>query len=135
MILRQFIVYIAVGLVSAAIDVGLMQALIFFEINYLIAATFGFFIGFLANFFMHSRITFKENYSHSMFARYIAVVLANYALTLTTIQAFHHWFTMPVLGKIISLPLVAINGFFFSKYWIYKNKDKNNKFYEHTSPR
>ena len=57
MIARQFIVYIVVGIVSALIDVGLMQLLLFFGIHYLVAATFGFAVGLLVNFFF----TFANN--------------------------------------------------------------------------
>jgi len=27
---------------------------------------------------------------------------------------------MALVGKIISLPIVAVNGFFLSKYWVFK---------------
>lgn len=59
-----------------------------------------------------------------MFARYMAVVLVNYALILIVVQIFNELLSMPVLGKVVSLPLVAINGFFLSKYWIYKSDRK-----------
>ena len=124
MIARQFSVYIAVGLVSAVTDVGLMQFLISFDAHYLIAATFGFVVGLAVNFLLHSRITFKEVYSFRMFARYMAVVLVNYVLILIVVQIFHESLSMPVLGKVVSLPLVAINGFFLSKHWIYKSDRK-----------
>lgn len=120
MIVRQLSVYIMVGIISALIDVGLMQIMLFFGIHYLVAATFGFIVGLLVNFFLHSRITFKGDYAHSMFARYMVVVFFNYALTLSVVQVFNSLLDMPILGKILSLPLVAINGFFLSKYWIYK---------------
>tara|TARA_R110000851_G_scaffold333320_1_gene512106 strand:+ start:4490 stop:4858 length:369 start_codon:yes stop_codon:yes gene_type:complete len=120
MIASQFSIYILVGIVSALIDVGLMQLLISFGLHHLIAASCGFFVGLIVNFLLHSRITFKEDYSHSMLARYITVVLANYVLVLIVIQIFNSWLSMPIVGKLFSLPLVALNGFFLSKYWIYK---------------
>jgi hypothetical protein len=57
-----------------------------------------------------------------VFARYMAVVLANYAPTLFIVKIFHDFLSMPVCGKIASLPLVAIIGFLLSKYWIYKRQ-------------
>ncbi|WP_386077635.1 GtrA family protein [Vreelandella sp. F11] len=124
MIARQFSVYIIVGIVSAVTDIGLMQLLITFNIHYLVSATFGFFAGLVVNFTLHSRITFKEDYSHVMLARYIAVVLANYVLVLIIVQIFNSWLSMPILGKVVSLPLVALNGFFLSKYWIYRSDER-----------
>lgn len=126
MITRQFSVYIAVGLVSALIDVGLMQLLISFEFHHLASATFGFIFGLIVNFLLHSRITFKEPYSLRIFTRYMAIVLINYVLVLAIVQLFNELLLLPVLGKIVSLPFVAINGFILSKYWVYKSNRKTN---------
>jgi hypothetical protein len=46
--------------------------------------------------------------------------LANYAITLIAVEVFHVWLNMPLLGKVLSLPLIAVNGFLLSKYWIYR---------------
>jgi putative flippase GtrA len=120
MIGRQFSLYITVGVISAATDVGLMQCLILLGANHLIAASVGFFAGLLLNFFLHSKITFQKQCSTVTFTRYMAVVFFNLALTLIVVQLFHDWFSMPVLGKLVALPLIAINGFLLSKYWIYR---------------
>lgn len=118
--LRQFIIYILVGVSSAVIDVGLMKLLTVSGLHYLLAANVGFVAGLSANFLMHSHLTFKASYSHGALARYLAIVLVNYLLTMLCIHIFHNWLGMPVLGKIISLPIISINGFLLSKYWIYK---------------
>lgn len=120
MVAQQFFTYIMIGIISAAIDIGLMQFLIFFGIHYLASTTFGFAVGLFVNFLLHVRITFGARYSHGAFTRYIVVVLANYVLTLLAVEVFHDWLNMPLLGKVLSLPLVAVNGFLLSKYWIYK---------------
>ncbi|WP_409450700.1 GtrA family protein [Comamonas sp.] len=117
---RQFLIYASVGVASATIDIGLMKFLIANDINYLFAATLGFTAGLTFNFCLHTWVTFRSRYSHSALIKYLLVVLVNYALTLTSISSFHHLFGMPVLGKIISLPLVAINGFLLIKYWVHK---------------
>lgn len=118
--LHQFIVYILVGISSAVIDVGLMKLLNMSGVHYLLAANVGFVAGLSANFLLHSRLTFKTSYSHSALTRYISVVLVNYLLTMLCVTIFHNWLGMPVLGKVISLPIISINGFLLSKYWIYK---------------
>lgn len=120
MITRQLTIYIVVGIVSAATDIGIMKFFLFIDFHYFIAATLGFIIGLFVNFSLHSKITFKKKYSHSMLARYMSVVFLNYMITLAVIHAFHNWLSMPVLGKIASLPIITINGFLLSKYWIYK---------------
>lgn len=119
--MRQFMTYLAVGVASAAIDIGLMQLLILLEIHYVIATTAGFAAGLAFNFLLHTNITFKSNYSHGALLRYLTVVVANYCITLLAVTFFESWLQMAVLGKIVSLPLVAINGYFLSKKWIYKS--------------
>lgn len=117
---RQFVVYVAVGIICAVLDIGLMRFLISLGINYLVAATFGFFSGLILNFFLHTWITFSALYSHLALVRYMVVVLANYFLTLLSISLFEVLFGMPIMGKVLSLPLVAISGFLLIKHWVHK---------------
>src|SRR5690606_31051165 len=94
---KRFIVYLAVGVVCAAVDIGLMKLLMFNGVNYLIAATVGFVAGLILNFFLHTWVTFNAQYSHSAFGRYLVVVFANYILTLISIAVFQYLVDMPVL--------------------------------------
>ncbi len=119
MVTRQFSTYILVGIVCAVIDVGLMQLLIFLGMHYMAATTIGFVTGLLINFLLHTQITFNTRYSHHALLCYLVVVGANYLLTLLVVELFHHWLEMAILGKLISLPLIAINGFLLGKNWIY----------------
>jgi len=118
--MNQFVLYLLVGGTSAVIDVGLMKVLGLLGVHYMLAANAGFVAGLGANFMLHSRLTFRTSYSHGTFARYLGAVFANYLLTMLCVSAFHYWLDMPVLGKMLSLPVVAINGFYLSKHWIYK---------------
>lgn len=120
MISRQFIVFVGVGLACAAIDIGLMQTLTWAGMHYMLATTLGFGAGLAVNFLLHTRITFSASYSHGTLLRFMAVVLANYLLTLLTVSLFHAWLDMALLGKVVSLPLVAVNGFLLSKHWVYR---------------
>lgn len=120
MVTRQFALFIGVGITCAIIDIGLMQLLTSIGVHYLIATTAGFSAGLAVNFLLHTRITFNTVYSHRALMRYMVVVLANYLLTLLTVSLFHAWLDMALLGKVLSLPLVAINGFLLSKHWVYK---------------
>ena len=58
---------------------------------------------------------------HNLSKRFaVLFITENHALTLVVVQVFHNWLAMPVLGKVFALPVVAINGFFLSRHWIYK---------------
>lgn len=124
MIDRQFLVYAAVGLLSAALDVGLMRVLMVLNVHYLAAATLGFVFGLTVNLILHSNVTFKKNISCRIFVRYMIVVVVNCSLTLLGVQVFNQLLSMPVLGKVVLLPLIAINGFFLSKCWIYEPAER-----------
>jgi putative flippase GtrA len=117
---KKFSIFIAVGVATALIDIGLMQLLIWFGVYYLVAITLGFFVGLIVNFLLHTHFTFSAEYSHSVLARFATVVLINYCATLLIVHLFQIMLNMPFLGKLVSLPVVAINGFFLSKNWVYK---------------
>ena len=121
MVIRQFAVFVGVGISCAVIDISLMQLLTLLDVNYIIATTAGFAVGFVINFLLHTRITFSAYYSHIVLIRFMVVVLTNYLLTILTVSLFYAWLDMAFLGKIASLPMVAINGFFLSKHWVYRS--------------
>lgn len=117
---RQFVIYLGVGITCALIDIGLMQLLAWFGVHYMVATTAGFAAGLVVNFLLHTHVTFSAGYSHGALMRYLVVVLANYVLTLASVTLFHTWLDMALLGKILSLPLVAVNGYLLGKHWIYR---------------
>lgn len=118
--LRQFGVFLAGGFLSAGIDVGLMQLLIMQGFHHSAAASAGFVAGLLVNYAFHSRVTFDQAASGASFARYMCVVGVNYVLTIACVGLAVAVADNPLAGKILSLPLVAANGYLLSRYWIFK---------------
>jgi putative flippase GtrA len=120
---RQLALYVAGGVASALIDVGLMQALIDGGATPLLAASAGFGAGLLFNYLYHLRVTFAAAAAHAprraSLARYLAVVAANYGLTLACVAAAVALGALPVAGKLVALPLVAASGFVLGKRWIF----------------
>lgn len=117
---RRFVIYIGVGIICALIDIGLMQLLALFGAHFMVATTAGFAAGLVVNFLLHTHVTFSASYSHGALMRYLIVVAVNYALTLASVAIFHAWLDMALLGKLLSLPLVAVNGYWLGKLWIYR---------------
>lgn len=97
-----------------------MQLLTWLGVHYMVATTAGFAAGLVLNFLLHTHVTFSAGYSHRALTRYLIVVLANYGLTLASVSLFHAWLDMALAGKILSLPLVAINGYLLGRHWIYR---------------
>jgi putative flippase GtrA len=89
-------------------------------VNVPAATTAGFFASLLLNYAFHSRVTFDAAAGATGFVRYLCVVGINYLLTLGCVALGVHLAGMPLAGKLVSLPLVAVSGYLLSKYWIFK---------------
>jgi putative flippase GtrA len=118
---RQIVTYLGVGIACMIIDVGLMQALILLSVNYVVATTAGFLAGLFANFALHTRVTFRSAPSVRVAAKYLAVVLASYLLTVAFVWLAQTLFRAPVIGKLVALPFVAAFAFVMYRTWVYKS--------------
>jgi len=117
---RQFAVFLTGGLICALADIGLMQLLLQGGVQATAAASAGFAAGLLVNYAFHSRVTFNAAANPANFARYLCVVGVNYLLTIACVAVAEATLANPLAGKLLSLPLVAVNGYLLSKYWIFK---------------
>jgi len=116
----QFLVYIGGGVLSALVDIGLMQLLILNGSDAFAAASAGFVAGLCVNYAFHAKVTFKNVTSLRTLVRFLCLVGLNYLLTLGLVAIALALFQQAIIGKLMSLPVVAINGFLLSKHWIYK---------------
>jgi putative flippase GtrA len=114
----QFLVYLLGGVLSAAVDVGVMQLLIAGGMADLLATSIGFASGFLVNYTFHARVTFSHA-SRASFVRYLCLVLINYLLTLAVVALFLHLGGGALAGKLVSLPIIAVNGYLLGKHWVF----------------
>lgn len=116
----QFAVFVLGGLLCAALDVGLMQVLLWQGAAALLATSGGFLAGLLLNYAFHARVTFGRLASGGSFLRFLCVVAINYMITLALVSLALALAFPPLAGKLVSLPVVAVNGFLLSKHWIFK---------------
>lgn len=117
----RFALYLAGGVLSALVDIGIMQSLIAATVNPMVATSAGFASGLLVNYLFHARLTFKSvQGSSGSFPRYLCVVAANYLLTLAFVAAALAVFDQALAGKLLSLPVIAVNGYLLGKHWIFK---------------
>jgi putative flippase GtrA len=117
---QQVLVFICGGLLSAAIDVGVMQFFIMAGSPVALATTAGFASGLLVNYVFHAKVTFQRPAVSTSFVRYACLVAFNYLLTIGCVNLAILLGGNALLGKLASLPLVAMNGFLLGKYWIFK---------------
>jgi len=116
----QFPVFVSIGVASALIDILVLQAFVWSGFHYTVAVTIGFLMGFCVNYVGHTRITFQKRETLENVLGFILVVLLNYLITLSCVALSEHFLDSVLMGKVVSLPIVAVNGFLCGKYWVYK---------------
>jgi putative flippase GtrA len=117
---RQLFVFLVVGSLSAALDVGVMTLLLYLGAAYQLATSVGFVTGLLFNYLTHSNVTFRSEVSMVSMFKYIIIVILNYILTLVFVTGSVHLTDNPLIGKIASLPVVAVLGYIFGRSWIFR---------------
>lgn len=116
----RVLTYLAGGVLSALVDIGLMQALILGGVGVYLATSVGFAGGLLVNYAYHAKVTFKSATGLQSFVRYLCVVAMNYLLTLSFVALSLALVDNALAGKVLSLPVIAVIGFLLSKRWIYR---------------
>lgn len=117
---RQVALFLTGGVLSALVDIGVMQVLVAFGYHYAGATTCGFGAGLVVNYLYHAKVTFDSPTSGASLSRYACLVALNYLITLVCVALAAHIADFALAGKIISLPLVAANSFLLGKFWIFK---------------
>ena len=115
----QFITFTAVGLFSGVVDFCAFFFFIQCGIGQFVALTIAFFSGVFINIWLHSQLTFDSKLRVRNVKRFLLVVGMNYVLTLSVVFVFQQLGHDYMLGKFASLPLVALHGFLWSKYWVF----------------
>lgn len=116
----RILLYLCGGLLSALVDIGLLQLLRAGGVGLYVATSLGFCAGLIVNYRFHAHITFKRAPGARSFGRYLCVVALNYGVTLACVALSVGWFADPLLGKLLSLPLIAVIGYLLSQLWIFR---------------
>lgn len=118
---RQFMVFLLVGIVSAILDLGMLLVLIQLGSHPYLAVSIAFLCGLGINLWLHSRLTFQTNLSTQNAFRFLIVVGMNWLIILGVVFIFEQLGHSYLFGKLVSLPLVAIHGFLWSRLWVFKS--------------
>jgi putative flippase GtrA len=117
---RQFLTYIGVGLMSAVVDIGTLQAFLWLGFDHRIAVSVGFVLGAVFNYLCHERITFRATRSTATMVRFCILLFVNYVLTMLLVQLSVTLLDSVMVGKLVALPLIAVNGFLCGRYWVFR---------------
>ena len=118
-LVRQFTVYVIGGGLSAGLDVAIMLLMLKAGITALAALTLGFMSGLIFNYLFHANVTFMTASSRVSMFKYVSIVTLNYGLTLAIVWLAGLYGMSVLEGKIISLPIIAVVGYVFSRVWIF----------------
>lgn len=118
---RRFIIFLSVGIMSAIVDICIMQLSQLIGFHFMLAVSIGFLAGFIVNYILHLKVTFQSISSIKNLRRFVLVVALNYILTVICVSISEKYLNSVIEGKLFSLPLVALNGFFLCKFWVFKS--------------
>lgn len=118
--MRNFVVYVIVGCVSASIDLISLWVLIGLNTTQWLAVTLAFIAGFVFNAWAHALFTFEAPLTQQNGIRFTAVVGVNYFLTLLIIEVLSAFSLNLIAAKLVALPIIAASGFLLSKHWAFK---------------
>lgn len=117
----QFGRYLAVGVISAGIDVLTLWLLLAAQVERVPAVALALLTGMVANYALHRVYTFRSEQPLRLRSvlRYSAIVAANYLLTLAIIEAGLRVGVGVMWGKILSLPVIAMTGFLLTRRFVF----------------
>jgi putative flippase GtrA len=124
---KRIAIYAAVGLTSTAIDIALLWFLLPHMALWLAIAT-AFAGGTVVNFMLHRWVTFGDAppAGPGVMARYLSVVAVNLGMTEAITLAAQAWLGWPpIVGKLVSLPLVLVTGYSLSRFWVFPSHVTN----------
>jgi putative flippase GtrA len=113
--------FLLVGIAVTMIDVGLTYLLTLLTGAKFLAVTAGFISGLLAGYLLHARISFSADlHPRSQIPKLLALATINYLLTIGCVFVATDMFGLTIMmGKFISLIVVAGSSYFISMHWIY----------------
>jgi len=117
--LRQFAIFVGVGVASAAIDGGAFLALHHLGMAAWAANMIGFGLAFLANYHGNRILVFRAGQVRGALLRYVALVALNLATSTLLVQLGLLVGLTPWLAKGISMAIVALVNFVLLRLWVF----------------
>lgn len=111
------------GFVSTGVDVAILAFLTMLPMWRIAAVSIAFAAGVLVNYYLHKRFTFRSPtlVTAQEFARFIAVVLLNYGVTVGVIEVIVATGAGTVMvGKLLSLPIVMAIGYTLTRRFVFR---------------
>jgi putative flippase GtrA len=114
--------YLIVGVTSFVIDYGTLSlAYHVFSAPLWLATTLGFWVSFVANFFLSRHWTFEvaEHAGSAQFVRYAVLVAVNYCLTVLAVGGLHHLGAPLLIAKALTTGALTLITFGAYRAWVF----------------
>jgi putative flippase GtrA len=117
-LVRQFSLYVAVGVFGTLIDFGLFWALIAVHVWPAIAVTAAYFIATGTQFYLNRRYSFQafDRLVLHQLGTFVVVTVLNWLLALAIVELGLRFGLTPLAAKALSIPPGAIVGFLGNRY-------------------
>jgi len=118
-----FVRYVAVGLISFAVDAGTLWFLYTVVGTALwLATSAGFWLSFTVNFAANKYLTFgvRANGSRQL-VRYAVLVGANYLANLAIVTGLVALGLQVLVGKIIAVAVLTVVNYFSYRFWVFRD--------------
>lgn len=139
----QYLKFGTIGLTSGALDLGSLNLMLFFwpTSNHLLLVgynTFAYALAVLNSYIWNSRYTFREGLVRSKKQKAAFIIQALVSLLIsdgilyvaTLLLSIGHWIPQLLvynIAKLLSMFLSSLASFFFMKYFVFNNKDEEDR--------
>lgn len=118
---KQFLLFVAVGIINTLFAYGVFALFIFIKLHYSLASLLQLILGILFNFKTTGRVVFK-NTDNKLLGRFFAIYTLIYGLYLLGLKIFNIFEISNYIAGAILLPPLSLLTFILQKEWVFKNK-------------
>lgn len=118
--MARWLKFNAVGLIGAAVQLGMLALLTRLDVHYLVATALAVETAVLHNYYWHTRWTWKGR-DGSLWRFHLANGLISVVSNLIWMRIFTGWLDIPpVPANLMAIALTSIANFFFSDRWVFE---------------
>jgi putative flippase GtrA len=120
----QVLRFLAVGLASYAIDIGVLYVLHGrASVRLWVATSAAYATGLLVNFGLNRIVTFRSaNGVHTELARYVALLVGNYVVTVAFVTGLTAAGSPYLVSKTVCVALLAVVNFLAYRHWVFADR-------------
>jgi putative flippase GtrA len=118
----KIIKFLSAGVLNTIFGYTVYAALLFFNVQYLVALFVATVAGVIFNYFSFGRMVFNGHSGWLVFLRFVISYALIYAVNVALLRILTEYFLLnPYLGQVICIPISILLSWLLMNYWVYKN--------------